>query len=247
MNDIVSDKLPRHVAVIMDGNGRWAKKRFLPRINGHRKGINVARDVVTDCCNIGIKYLTLYTFSMDNWKRPASEVKMLMVLLENHFKKEAKMLMENNIRFKAIGKVGDLPKAVSSRIHRLEDETKENDGMTLHLALSYSAREEIVKAAKELAERAKSGEISVEEITEEAFSDCLYTAGTPDPDLLIRTSGEMRISNFLLWQLAYSEIYITDVLWPDFTIEHLYSALRDFQTRERRFGQTGSQLAGVVG
>lgn len=247
MNDIMPDRIPRHLAVIMDGNGRWAKKRFLPRINGHRKGIDVARDTVTACREIGIRYLTLYTFSMENWKRPASEVKMLMGLLENHLRNEAKTLMKNNIRFKAIGKLGDLPPVVRRVIDGLEEKTDGNDGMTLHLALSYSSREEIVNAAKDLARRVQTGELSVDDITEEAFSGSLYTVGTPDPDLLIRTSGETRISNFLLWQLAYSEIYITDVLWPDFTRETLYAALRDFQTRERRFGQTGEQLVGVAG
>ena len=245
--DIAPDKLPRHVAVIMDGNGRWAKKRFLPRINGHRKGVGVAREMVTVSRSIGLKHLTLYTFSRENWKRPASEVKMLMLLLEKHLRKEYPLFMDNNVRFHAIGRLDDLPPKVRSEIDWLEKETASHDGMTLHLALSYGGRGEIVDACKRIVARVASGEIAEDDITEETFKEHLYTAGTPDPDLLIRTSGEARISNFLLWQLAYAEIHITDVLWPDFTKEHLFDAIRDFQVRERRFGLTGEQLAEVAG
>lgn len=231
----------------MDGNGRWARKRVLNRINGHRKGINVARDTVRFCRKLGIEYLTLYTFSRENWKRPKAEVKLLMKLLENHLREEEKSLVENNIRLEVIGSVQDLPKSVRETVAEVEEKTKKNDGMVLHLALSYSGRREITDAARELARRAAAGEIRPEDIGEETVQGVLYTAGEPDPDLLIRTSGERRISNFLLWQLAYTEIYITDVLWPDFTREHLLEAIRDYQKRDRRFGLVKEQGAVVAG
>lgn len=236
MLNIPKDKLPRHIAIIMDGNGRWARKRLLNRINGHRKGIAVVRDTVKYCAELGIGYLTLYTFSKENWNRPADEVKMLMKLLEKHLRSEEKMLVENNIRFKAVGNIAELPESVRDVIAELEAKTGDNTGMVLHLALSYSGREEIAQAARKLAVKAASGEIRPEEIDEHLFSEFLYTASEPDPDLLVRTSGESRISNFLLWQLAYTEIYITDVLWPDFTREHLDEAIRDYMKRDRRFG-----------
>jgi len=247
MDDITKGDLPRHIAIIMDGNGRWARKRILNRINGHRKGISVARDTVRYCRELGIGYLTLYTFSKENWRRPAAEVKLLMKLLENHLKEEEKTLLENNIRLKVIGNVDDLPVSVQKVVSGIEERTGGNDGMVLHLALSYSGRQEITEAAKRLARMAASGEITPEEIDPGMLASGLYTAGEPDPDLLIRTSGEMRISNFLLWQLAYTEIYVTDVLWPDFTREHLVEAIRDYQKRERRFGlvkETGAVVAG---
>lgn len=230
----------------MDGNGRWAKQRFLNRINGHRKGIDVARDTVTSCRELGIECLTLYTFSKENWNRPAGEVQTLMKFLESHLKEEKKTMMENNIRFKAIGSVTDLPKGVRDVVSDLENSTFHNNGMVLHLALSYSGREEITRAARLLAVRVAEGRLSPDEITEEMFQLNLYTGDAPDPDLLIRTSGEMRISNFLLWQLAYTEIYVTDVLWPDFTRSHLEEAIRDYQSRERRFGLV-KEGAGVAG
>ena len=236
MEDILKGNLPRHIAIIMDGNGRWARKKILNRINGHRKGISVARDTVRFCRELGIEYLTLYTFSKENWKRPAAEVKLLMMLLEDHLRGEEKTLVENNIRLKAIGAVRDLPKSVQDVIAGIEARTRSNTGMVLHLALSYSGRQEITEAARRLARMAAAGEISPDEIDEGMVSEGLYTAGEPDPDLLIRTSGESRISNFLLWQLAYTEIYITGVLWPDFTREHLIEAIRDYQKRDRRFG-----------
>lgn len=220
----------------MDGNGRWARKRILNRINGHRKGIQVARDTVRYCSELGVEYLTLYTFSRENWKRPAEEVKLLMMLLERHLIEEEKTLVENNIRFKAIGRIKDLPASVRKVVARLEEVTAGNDGMVLHLALSYSGREEITSAARELARRVRDGLLDPSEIDEDILGRFLYTGDEPDPDLLIRTSGEMRISNFLLWQLAYTEIYVTDVLWPDFTREHLDEAVKEYSSRDRRFG-----------
>jgi len=228
----------------MDGNGRWAKKKLLNRINGHRKGIDVARDTVVYCRELGIEYLTLYTFSKENWKRPRHEVQLLMSLLETHLKAEEKMLLENNIRLKVIGNVSELPPSVQAVVGGIEASTRHNNGMVLHLALSYSGRAEITRAAQTLAERAAAGMLAPADITEEMLSGCLYTAGSPDPDLLIRTSGESRISNFLLWQLAYTELYITGVLWPDFTRRDLDSAFVDFMGRERRFGLVKEQ--GVV-
>lgn len=241
------DKLPRHIAIIMDGNGRWAKKRLLNRINGHRKGIEVARDTVRHCRELGIGCLTLYTFSKENWNRPADEVSLLMKHLESHLRAEEKTLMEQDIRFKAIGCLSDLPSGVRGVVDSLEHVTRHNGSMVLQLALSYSGREEIVKSAREIARLVSERVLQPEEITEEIFGRYLYTAGTPDPDLLIRTSGEKRISNFLLWQIAYTEIYVSDVLWPDFTREHLLSAIADYQKRDRRFGlvkETGAALVG---
>ena len=236
MNKLDRENLRRHIAIIMDGNGRWARKRLLNRINGHRKGIAVAKDIVKACRELGIPYLTLYTFSKENWRRPASEVKMLMALLESHLRKEADEMVREGIRFKAIGNIASLPPGVQKVLEEIEKKTRNNDSMVLQLALSYSGREEILEACKKIVEEVKSGRLSVEELSEDGFRDYLYTRDIPDPDLLIRTSGECRISNFLLWQLAYTEIYITDILWPDFTREALLEAIRDFQTRERRFG-----------
>ncbi len=230
------ERLPRHIAIIMDGNGRWARQRLLNRINGHRKGIDAARDTVTSCAEIGIEYLTLYTFSRENWNRPALEVQALMMFLESHLRGEEKSMMENNIRFRPIGNISELPAGVRAVIADLEAKTARNTGMVLQLALSYSGREEIVRAARELAKKVKEGSMDPEAITEDLFGASLYTGDAPDPDLLIRTSGEKRISNFLLWQLAYTEIYITDVLWPDFSRSDLEEAIRDYQGRERRFG-----------
>ncbi len=220
----------------MDGNGRWARRRILNRINGHRKGMEVARDTVRYCREIGVEYLTLYTFSKENWQRPEEEVHLLMKMLERHLRQEEGTLLENNIRFKAIGNTGDLPDNVRDVVARLEAVTSRNTGMVLQLALSYSGREEITVAARRLAAKVAEGAFSPDDISEELFQSFLYTAGVPDPDLLIRTGGENRISNFLLWQLAYTEIYITGVLWPDFTREHMDMAIRDFQARERRYG-----------
>lgn len=229
-------KMPRHVAIIMDGNGRWAKKRILNRINGHRKGVEVARNTVTQCAELGIECLTLYTFSKENWKRPAAEVGLLMKMLELHLRAEEETLVKNNIRFSPIGNIADLPESVQKAVADLVDKTAANDGMVLQLALSYSGRDDITTAARELARKVARGILTPDDITEELFARHLGTGDLPDPDLLIRTSGERRISNFLLWQLAYTEIYITDVLWPDFTRDHLMAAISDFQSRDRRFG-----------
>lgn len=246
MNDIPRDNLPRHIAVIMDGNGRWARKRLLNRINGHRKGVEAARETVRHCREMGILYLTLYTFSKENWNRPAREVQMLMKFLETHLKGEEKSLVENNIRFRAIGCVEDLPAGVRKVISGLEEKTSRNTGMGLQLALSYSGREEITRAARNIANEVYEGRLLPSEVTDETIQSNLYTAGIPDPDLLIRTSGEMRISNFLLWQLAYTEIYISEVLWPDFTREHLEAAIRDYQKRDRRFGLVKEKEVGAA-
>ena len=244
--NISREKLPRHIAVIMDGNGRWAGRKLLARINGHRKGIEVARDIVTYSRELGVEYLTLYTFSRENWNRPAEEVGLLMGLLEKHLRGEVKTLLENNIRFRAIGNTEDLPRNVREAASALEARTRDCSSMVLQLALSYSGREEITSAARRIAMKVAEGAINPDDITEEMFRGFLYTAGVPDPDLLIRTSGEHRISNFLLWQLAYTEIYITEVLWPDFSRRHLAEAIRDYQTRERRFGLVKRSEAGVA-
>lgn len=229
-------KMPRHIAIIMDGNGRWAKKRILNRINGHRKGVEVARNTVTQCAELGIECLTLYTFSKENWKRPAAEVGLLMKMLERHLRTEEETLVKNNIRFSPIGNIADLPESVQKAVADLVEKTAANDGMVLQLALSYSGRDDITTAARELARKVERGILTPDDITEELFARHLGAGAVPDPDLLIRTSGERRISNFLLWQLAYTEIYITDVLWPDFTRDHLMAAISDFQSRDRRFG-----------
>ena len=235
------NRVPTHLAVIMDGNGRWAKKRILNRVDGHRKGIEVARQVIESSRELGIKYLTLYTFSKENWNRPKIEVDLLMGLFEKHIKSESALFIENNIRFKVIGKVEDFSKSLQDAVYDLEEKTASNDGMTLQLALSYSGRDEILEAVKSVAGKVKDGDITADDIDEELFENNLYTKGVPDPDLLIRTSGESRISNFLLWQLAYTEIYITDVLWPDFVEEDLITAIRDYQSRDRRFGLVESE------
>ncbi len=237
---------PRHIAIIMDGNGRWARKRLLNRISGHTKGIEVVRDVVTCCRELGVKYLTLYTFSRENWQRPAEEVGFLMRLLEKHLRKEEDLFIKNRIRFSAIGNMAELPANVRAAVEDLEAKTASFTDMHLQLALSYSGRHEIIRATKILAEKAARGLIKADDITEEIFSRGLYTAGLPDPDLLIRTSGESRISNFLLWQLAYTEIHITDVLWPDFSREDLKDAIRDYHRRERRFGLISEKVGALL-
>ncbi len=242
MYGLIKDKLPQHIAVIMDGNGRWAQKRRLPRVVGHRRGIDRAREMVEHCLELGIGYLTLYAFSKENWGRPSQEVSTLMSLLDAHLKEELPSMMEKGIRFRAIGDLWELSEALQDRIRETEDKTKDNNRITLSLALSYGGRAEILEAVRKIASDIESGVMSIEDIDEGLFSRYLYTSDMPDPDLLIRTSGEQRISNFLLWQSAYTELYITDVLWPDFTKEELIKAIRDYQQRERRFGLTGEQL-----
>jgi len=235
--DLATAKLPVHVAIIMDGNGRWARKRLLNRIKGHEQGVETVRKIVRACSEIGISYLTLYAFSTENWQRPKSEVAALMILLKQFLKSERQELMDNNIRLNAIGQIERLPADVQRVLHEFMALTKKNDQMCLNLALSYGGRAEIVKVVKEIAIKAKDGRLDPDSITSELVSDHLYTGQIPDPDLLIRTSGEMRISNFLLWQLAYTEIYVTDTLWPDFGKDELLRILQDYQRRERRFGK----------
>lgn len=235
-------KLPGHIAIIMDGNGRWAKARMLPRIMGHRKGVETVREIVEESSNIGIGYLTLFAFSAENWSRPKTEVRSLMTLLKKYIRMEVPLMMRNNIRFNVIGSRSDLPEDVAHALDDARRVTSENSGMTLTLALSYGSRQEIIDASRRIAEDILDGSLKPGDVTEDLFSSYLYTSGLPDPDLLIRTSGEMRISNFLLWQLAYSELYFTDINWPDFNRNELRKAIKNFQLRERRFGLTSDQI-----
>lgn len=230
-------RLPQHIAIIMDGNGRWAKRRRLPRIAGHRAGINAVRQAVEACARLGVPYLTLYAFSVENWKRPHTEITLLMRLLREYLKKEINELNRQNIRLLVIGRIQELPKPVQQDLQNALDQTRQNQGLRLVLALNYGARAELVDAVQELLLRARqNGSITV---SEALISEHLYTRGQPDPDLLIRTSGELRLSNFLLWQVAYAELWVTDILWPDFTQNHLFQAIIDFQKRERRYGGLG--------
>ncbi len=226
------DQLPAHVAVIMDGNGRWAAERHLPRVEGHRAGINAVRDVVETSARLGIEVLTLYAFSIENWKRPAAEVSTLMLLLKRYIRLEIDALHRNNIRFRTIGRVHELADDVRKALDVGVEKTAGNTGMLFNIALNYGGRAEIVDAAR----RAMTEGLAADALDEQKFSELLYTAGQPDPDLLIRTSGEMRISNFLLWQIAYSEIWVTDTLWPDFRRRHLLEAIVAYQKRDRRYG-----------
>lgn len=232
-----SGNLPRHIAVIMDGNGRWAKKRGLPRIEGHRAGRKAVREAVEGCVELGVQVLTLYTFSVENWSRPEREVSALMLFLRQTLKQEREELRKNDVRLGVIGRVSDLPKAVRKVLDETIDDLKESKGLLLNLALSYGGRAEIVDAVRKIAADARLAQTKPEEIDEKFIERRLYTAGIPDPDLLIRTSGEMRVSNFLLWQLAYSEMWVTETLWPDFRKKHLFEAVRNYQKRQRRFGR----------
>jgi undecaprenyl diphosphate synthase len=242
MEQLNPDRLPRHVAIIMDGNGRWAKKRGLNRIAGHQKGIKSVKDVVRTSRELGIGWLTLYAFSEENWKRPKYEVKALMTLLNRYLKDELKEMQDNGIRLACIGQTEKLPPEVQRTLWQTIEKTAHNKDMTLILALSYGGRQEIVGAIKNMLKDIEKDTLNVKQITEERLSKYLYTSGIPDPDLLIRTSGEYRISNFLLWQIAYTEIFITPTLWPDFHKERYLEALLDYQKRERRFGSTGEQI-----
>ena len=228
--------LPKHVAVIMDGNGRWAKKRGLPRIAGHHAGMNTVRQTIRAADELGIEVLTLYSFSTENWKRPAEEVEFLMKLPAEFLKTDLQELVDRNVRVQMLGALDDLPKHTYHAISRFQEETKENTGMILNFALNYGARAELMTAMKQMLASIKAGEIDEASIDESTVNRYLYTAGLPDPDLMIRTSGEIRISNFMLWQLAYSELYFTDVAWPDFNREHFFRAIEDFQRRSRRYG-----------
>ena len=230
------NQLPRHVAIIMDGNGRWAENRGWPRIKGHQEGAESVRAVVRACKKMGVKYLTLYAFSIENWVRPAEEITGLMRLLRTFLVKEEKELHDNKIRLRAVGRLSDLPKRAFKELERVMDATKRYRQGTLILALSYGGRAEVVDAVKSIAERYKRGSISLDQIDETMVSESMYAPDVPDPDLLIRTSGEMRISNFLLWQLSYTELYVTDVLWPDFREEEFMKALSSYEQRHRRFG-----------
>ncbi len=242
--NLPKDKLPYHIAIIMDGNGRWAKKKNLNRIKGHMKGVEAVREVVTACRELGIKVLTLYAFSVENWQRPAEEVNALMGLLKEYLLKESPEMIRNNIRLNAIGRLEDLPPDVLEILKKTIKQTEGCDGMILNLALSYGGRSEILHALKRIFSDLKDGRIREEEIDSPLFSKYLWTSGIPDPDLLIRTSGEFRISNFLLWQIAYTEIYVTETLWPDFNREELLKAIADYQSRERRFGMISEQING---
>ncbi len=234
--------LPRHIAVIMDGNGRWAVEKALPRAAGHEEGIESVRDIVKAASQLGIEYLTLYAFSIENWKRPRQEVSVLMLLLEKYLRQEIRELHDNNVRLQAIGKINTLPKSVQNLLREGSELTKSNTGLTLTLALSYSGRWDIARAMQVMALDVRRGTLSPEDIIEDKIASYLQTSGMPDPDLVVRTSGEMRLSNYLLWETAYSEIYITESLWPDFRRNDLYKSLLDYLSRERRFGKTSAQL-----
>ena len=234
--------VPKHVAIIMDGNGRWAKERGLPRIAGHREGINSVREITRICGEIGVKYLTLFTFSTENWNRPKREVKALMTLLLSTIKKEIKELHKNNVKFSTIGDISILPKSTEKGIKEGIELTSNNSGLNLILALNYGSRQEILSAVNNIISDINKKDIEIDSIDENIFSSYLYTNNCPDPDLLIRTSGELRISNFLLWQSAYTEMYLTDTYWPSFRENELFQAILDFQNRERRFGKTSEQL-----
>ena len=239
----LNDNIPQHVAIIMDGNGRWAKKQGLFRSVGHEKGTKAVREAVESSAEIGVKYLTLYAFSTENWNRPKLEVDTLMRLLVTSLKKEIKTLQENNIKLNAIGNLQSLPDKARKELLEVIEKTKSNDHMTLTLALSYGSREELIKTIEEISIKVKNGVISPHLINESVINEHLYTKNLPDVDLLIRTSGEKRISNFLLWQIAYAELYFTEILWPDFRKEHLFEAIYNYQKRERRFGKTSEQLS----
>ncbi len=241
LSDIPDNRFPRHIAVIMDGNGRWAVKRGLERVRGHQQGAKTVRNIVTECARLrkehgGPDFLTLYSFSLENWKRPVDEVGFLMQMYIEYLRSERATMMENNIKFAQIGRLENLPEPVLDEVNITLEETKNNNGLTLVLALNYSSRAEITDAVRAIAQKVKSGELSPRDIAENTISEHLYTAGMPDPDLLIRTAGEMRVSNYLLWQISYAELYVSEVLWPDYGIADLHTAIRAFASRNRRFG-----------
>lgn len=237
------DRLPQHIAVIMDGNGRWARRRHLPRIAGHKQGVKAVRDVITLGSNINLRAMTLYAFSAENWKRPKTETSFLMALLRTYLKREVSLMNEHNIQLRYIGRIHELPPAVQERMAWATEQTSKNTGMIMTLALNYGARAELIDAFRAIVQAAaNNGGLADLKIDEELISRHMYAADLPDPDLVIRTSGEMRLSNFLLWQLAYTEIYVTPTLWPDFDGVHLLEALADFQKRERRYGNVGAAV-----
>ncbi len=235
--DLKRERLPQHVAVIMDGNGRWAKQRGLPRIMGHRRGVDVLKDLLRCCRDWGIGALTAYAFSTENWGRPVDEVEFLMTLFERVLRQELREMMQENVRIRFVGNLAALPMSLQDEITRAVDATRENQGTQFTVATNYGGRQEIVQACRAIASKVEQGLLTVDEIDEALFERHLYTTGTCDPDLLIRTSGELRISNFLLWQMAYSEIYVTETLWPDFDRKEFHQALSSYQQRERRFGK----------
>lgn len=242
-DDLVKDKLPGHVAIIMDGNGRWAKKKGNARVFGHKNGVTSVRQTVEAAAELGLQYLTLYAFSTENWGRPKSEINALMDLLAATVDNELKTLLDNNVRLLTIGDLESLPRRTEEKLRSAKRKTADNTGLNLVLALSYSARWEIVQAVKDMAHAVRNGQLLPDEIDQDIFKEFLTTRDIPDPELLIRTSGELRLSNFMLWQLAYTELYFTPTLWPDFRKENFYQALLDFQNRERRFGKTGEQVS----
>lgn len=233
-------RIPQHIAIIMDGNGRWATERNKPRSYGHQAGVDTVRRITSECTRLGVKYLTLYTFSTENWNRPSDEIAALMGLVLTSLEDE--IFMKNNVRFQVIGDIGRLPAAVAGKLRETIEHTANNDTMTMVVALSYSARWELTEATKQIAAKVQKGELSIDDIDENAINDSLCTSFMPDPDLLIRTGGEFRISNYLLWQLAYSELYFCDTYWPDFSEADLHKAIADYQGRQRRFGKTEKQV-----
>jgi len=241
ISDIPDERFPRHIAIIMDGNGRWAVQRGLERVRGHQQGAITVRNIVTECARLrkhrgGPDFLTLYSFSLENWKRPIEEVTFLMDMYITYLRQERATMMENNIRFRQIGRLEHLPELVLDEMNETLELTKDNDGLTLNLALNYGSRAEITDAVRTIAEKVQRGEMQPDEIDENVISDHLYTAGMPDPDLLIRTAGEMRVSNYLLWQISYAELVVSNTLWPDFGVTDLHEAIRAFSKRNRRFG-----------
>lgn len=241
MQQLDINKIPEHIAIIMDGNGRWAQAKGLPRTAGHIEGVETVKKVTEEAARLGVKYLTLYTFSTENWNRPAEEIEALMNLVLTNLEEE--IFMKNNVRFRMIGEMERLPQSVQKRLQDCIDRTSSNSGMTMVIALSYSSRWEIVRATQTLATKVKDGILPIEDITEEVITQHLTTDFMPDPDLLIRTGGELRISNYLLWQCAYSEFYFTNQYWPDFNEESLKNAIADYQLRQRRYGKTGEQVS----
>jgi len=239
---INKNTIPNHIAIIMDGNGRWAKLKGKPRVFGHKNGVTSVREIIEGCAEVGINYLTLYAFSTENWNRPKLEVKTLMALLVSSLKKELKTLQKNNIKLNTIGNIQNLPEKAQIELAEVIEKTKNNSALTLTLALSYGSREEIVNVIKNISKKVVNNELQIEEINEKIINNHLYTFSLPDVDFMIRTSGEKRISNFLLWQIAYAELYFTDTLWPDFRKENLFNAILEYQNRERRFGKTSEQI-----
>ncbi len=240
MTTIDKTNIPQHIAIIMDGNGRWATDRGQDRTFGHKAGLDTVKKITAECAKLGVKYLTLYTFSTENWNRPAYEIEALMGLVLSFI--EMELFTDNNVKFQMVGDIERLPKGVQDKIHYMEEVTAKNDGMTMVIAMSYSSRLELVRTTRQIAEQVKKGTLSIDDITEETISNHLWTNFMPDPDLLIRTGGELRISNYLLWQIAYSELYFCDTYWPDFGKEELYEAIANFQQRQRRFGKTEAQV-----